>query len=222
MIKNNYNTNANGPDIEVSIFYDTDLSYILFYENIETLQCSSYYKNAVAYYHGGEGVPELEWTVNGTTKALRDYIKAEVVQYSDKPLSRMTKVELLDDIHEHLNREFTVDLVHESDIAEHLEQYGLQWVCNREIFKHEVRGYSQGDYATVYTHHENVSREYLTNLLYGTPISARMEVNGEEYYSKYDGLYEWNRDEAIEDFAKQTGLDKEEFAYMIPEQPDYE
>lgn len=187
---NNFDQSSTGLNIEVSAFYDTDLSRFYFEEAFFTIKEGS--KNLLVYCEGNFSDFEKEYTF--TKEALKhawnEYnnipAKRAVYGFSDKmgfSYSKATKQDLVDFIKEEL-------------------YYSYEWYmfCKKSGFKANYdivvsRGYSQGDYKEVIVPHKfwdcigtpkplDVQSDlgtYIGNLLWDCPIHARFTVNNSEF-----------------------------------------
>lgn len=219
---NNYNTNKNGRDIEVSVFYDTDLSQMYFDENIRR-------ENDELIYTASDQLPKTwgkEIYVNWRSISKKELYNAFKSYYST--FSKNTKQDLIDEILE--------DLTDIDDLIDFCRSNNIDYDLN--YFTIETCGYSQGDYAEVIIPYaladifgitkEELEAEdtgYIDNLFWDAPIYARAQIDGKGIYLEeaLASSYEWDR-EAVIDYIVSLYDEtiRSEISKLIPENPDYE
>lgn len=115
------------------------------------------------------------------------------------------------------------NLIVEPDILTELSEY-LTEPC--ELV--EFRAYNDSIEVLMFSEDANDHKfiEELQRVFDSTPMCCRVETtDGDEVYSKFDGCYDYDKDEAAEDLAKQ--LANEKFSkevikeYLMEELPDY-
>jgi len=114
----------------------------------------------------------------------------------------------------------------------------IEWEDYTQI---HIRGYSQGDNATVLVDMKQLAEVWgktptydeleklFTQMFYDSPLYVRAEINEREVYSKFDGNYdEYNKNEFIAEIMeelKNSELDlkvlKEELEKIVPSEPIY-
>lgn len=251
MIKNNYNKNDSGPSIEVLAFYDCDESRRLFEENIKILQHSGYHTTCKAFYIDGGNLKDdesIDFSIQGTVKELRRFLKAEGRGYSDSEIRNFKKAELQESVLDHIQYNDKITVLNYEDLQEQhfgggnrfftgkeLSPYKIEIQPSKRIEKTAIRGYSQGDYAEVFYCPDDIKEvwgkaptdselnDLFTQLFYDAPVYARIEVNGDEYYyhDYADDSYKWDREKFIQGVAKDSGISAEEFESLVPENLDY-
>jgi len=230
MQKNNFNTNDDGHDIEICCSYDCDSSRMYFEENFEMLQHESYYKTCIAFY-----------TDNGNvdSSGLRDYkvkgLKSDIVRYLNECVyDAWSTRDYIDDMRTEVigNMEDIYDL---DDYNIELNKYNISIEPKNDIRIISVSGYSQGDYAKVVcdftalkkvwgnTPKEEDLQKHLTRLFYDSPIYARFDIDGKEYYyyDYIDDEYEWEPETFAAGVAKDSGVPLEEIEAFLPDYPTY-
>ena len=160
----------------------------------------------------------------------------------DKFIDAILEEEMLGyNIDENGLQEFIRNEIYEGDIDEIIEDYDTNYADTiAEIIS---RGYSQGDVATIYVNIpeyekatgqkwsdelESTLSEEFSHYLWDTPIIARVDIDGEEYYDEnFDGQYDYfDKDKFIEDILKQYKGPKdkadlkEALEDVIPEEPE--
>lgn len=236
MKANNFNTNANGPDIEITCFYDTSLSQMLFNENFQILQNSSYRETCKAYYIDNGNVPDadsLEFTLKGSKEDKVKYLKENDL-YGYESLDALADSELSQEIIGYLSERPSIHNLASLNRYD-LANTGLEIVPSKNIVWVSVRGYSQGDYAEVAycpddlkeawgtEPNESELRKLFAQLFYDTPIYACLTIDGEEY--RYDETtedsYTWDKKAWAKVVSEQSKVDYETILEMLPSAPDY-
>lgn len=234
-MNNNFDTNSNGVNIEVSCIYDCHISQMDFNENLESL--------------GGK---DTEWFYNSHKQMDVDSIYDFSYSFTDEKAVR----EFLDkECHIHFDesdyvtfQDYLDDIMAEWKACEGNEQV-QEWVDDSPITMkrvndveiYETRGYSQGDYARVFIdwaqfaelitselteETKNAQREYIDHLFWDAPIHGVATINDVEYYYEFDS-YDFKRSEWIEsilkDFQDHEKLDviKNDLESLIPENLEY-
>lgn len=234
---NNYNINANGPNIACCVCHDSDVAQMLWDENFKVIK------------HGDRMVVgEYFYTDCGqiSEKSLSEYVFKVPSYRAARKLSRdyytafnYPAKEAYDDLNEYYG-----DLLNELIADSGFEQaqditsrYGISIDYKDDIRTIKTRGYSQGDYALVYVNFtaleklwgkapcEDNLRKEIDKLFWDCPVYAYAEINGEEYhYHEWPGLkseYEWDRQGFIEWLAEESGIDIAEIDSVMPQEPEY-
>ena len=205
-MKNNFDTSSTGVNLELSCFYDNDLSRIYFEDDIERIGkwrddkfffiCSWQYSMDGMY-------------IVGDKEAFKKAFEEEyhVLEENEKLEDQISNYELDD------------------DFPGVVEKYPSV----------EIRWYSQWDYAKVYydpaclNEHftEKVLREHLHHIFYDAPIYCRLTIDGEEicFEEQIKDMYTYDRDEILE-LAKTIEHEKKEYILQwlsenLPKNPDY-
>lgn len=192
---NNYNVSDTGYNVEMSVFYDTDLSQIYFDENFEIDN-----RGQSLIYTGGENFEPII-TVNDTPENRAKLLDAARWDEDDG-----AEWETCDDLAGEIFYDYkTVD--------EKLTEYtraGIDYTANFSVMI--STGYSQGDRRAVYIPLDAggyVTRDYIDHLLWDCPITARVEISGEwegEYFEEAfmpeGDFYAWDADAARENIRR--------------------
>lgn len=232
---NNFDKSSTGVDIEFTGCYDLDRYRWLFDESLEVLRHSGYREFSILYYKdcgnvGGDD--DVEFELKGTKSQLSDYLVDYFGQESKSGYMRWSKDELYNDVYNHIYDEMNLKDYRECN--KELHEYGLEIVPTKELVWLDSRGYSQGDYAEVVycpsdlkeswgiCPEESKIQKEINNLLWDSPISATLTVNGNEYYyDEHFDWYEWQREKFIEYVAKDANVDKELLEAIVPENLKY-
>jgi hypothetical protein len=232
MKRNNFKRAPEGqPNIECSVFYDTDWSGMDFKENFEILQHSGNRTSSVLYYtdnvnvHNSDGI---EFTVKGDKAAK---IKALENWYEKEGLENWTDADLDSEI---ISR-YEVNLVdYAQDKLESVPS--IEFVPSKNLVVTSSRGYSQGDYSTIIycpddlekawgrKPDENNMQKTFNHLLWDTPIYASFDINGKEFniwdmpcYNEYD----FKREKFLAWVSEKSGVSVDILSELCPENPDY-
>lgn len=234
--RNNYDQSSSGVNIRAECYYDYDKSRYEFEENFMILQHSSYSKSIVAYYidNGNvKGADSLFWRVTGTPHAIVKYARENYTYYADTVAADGQDLE---DIKDEILNSLCPSILNIDDINDYqLKNSGLSIEPIKTLESVEIRGYCQGDYARVYYCVDDLReawgnepdaaqlKEIFTHYFYDAPIYAQVTINGEEYFyhdcPDYDE-YEFKRDEFIQYVVKESGINADSFADLIPLTPD--
>jgi hypothetical protein len=113
------------------------------------------------------------------------------------------------------------------ETREFLDEVGIEWEYEFDVIETSTRGYCQGDYEDVLIVPEAIREcwgtpddikdedlldsEYIDNLFWDSPMTCRVEVNGEEIYiEEFDGQYQqWRKDKNGKQYY--WGYEKEVF-----------
>jgi hypothetical protein len=212
---NNFDNSTTGVKLELSCFYDNDLASIWFKDEIFNEGNEYHYNDVVDLAdHNNYKI---------TVKELREKIKADYdyslsSQYMGKAYSKLTKIELV---------EFLENVAYGK--AEIKEFYQDNFTPLYNII--ETRGYSQGDYATVYIPKEidhKVDSDYIDNLFWDAPVYCRLMIDDNEYYLEEYLLspYDYDTNLILSGIEKDLNHNKKEYILAwikdnLPEQPDY-
>jgi len=240
MRKNNFNTNANGPSIEVLAFFDGDESRRLFDENIKILQQPGYMRICKAFYSQNGNVPDdsnIGFTITGTAPELRRFLKIEAGHYlENKEIARMKKAELIDTVIDYVHRDSRITLLNYEDLQEQFfKDYKIEITPSKRIEKIAIRRYSQGDYAEVFYCPDDLAevwgvqpesaklKEEFERLWYDSPVYARIDIDGKEYnYFEYvTDSYAWKRETFLQAVSKDSGVPVSELESLVPKELDY-
>jgi len=231
---NNFDMSSTGTNIEAVAYWDVDISQYEFKENFEILQHSGYRTSTVAYYidNGNvKGADDIEFTIEGE-RGEKERFYLYYVSGNSEGLKDWTDDELNESILDACEERVT--LVNMDDFSKvMLKDFKLTLRASKNIEKLVTRGYSQGDYATVYycpndleavwgnAVKESELQDIFDRLFWDAPIHARVNVNGEDYY--YDGdRYEFEREAFLKQVAEQSGASYEALDAILPKEPSYD
>jgi len=181
---NNYNMSSTGYSVEVTAFYDSDLSQMYFNENFisEGNERSLMF---TGYEHKEDDFIITVTETDNNRAILIDPIDDNADLFFDDLVSNFNYDNGLKTIHDKLTE---------------YERAGLDYECNFSTII--SRGYSQGDDRAVYVlsdHEAYVTHDYINNLLWDAPITARVTINGEDELFEDDILgddfYKWDKEE---------------------------
>lgn len=178
---NNYNTSTTGYSVDVNIFYDGFLSQLFFDENfiIDKQERSLFY--------------------TGCEHSADDFI----ITVNDTPHNRAI---FDDDADADINDLIADHNYHNGNktIHDKLSDYTnmrVEYTTNFTVMISD--GYSQGDRRAVYILNdgcEHVTRDHIDHYLWDAPITARVEINGDDVLFEDDILgddfYTWDADAA--------------------------
>lgn len=230
---NNFDMSSTGTNIEAVAFWDTDISTYEFKENFEILQHEGYSTSTVAYYidNGNvKGADDVEFTIEGD-RAEKERFYLYVISSDSESLKDFTDDELNESILDAYGERVTV-LNMEDFETTMFKDFKLVLKSSKNIEKLVTRGYSQGDYATVYycpddlkaawgnEAKESELQDVFNHLFWDAPIYACIEVNGEEYHYEFD-RYEFERDNFLKQVAEQSGASYEALDAILPNEPSY-
>lgn len=233
MRKNNYNTNANGPDIELVCFMDTDMSRMEFDDNFAIIQHSDYRKTCKAYYIDNGNVKDhddITFSLSGFELEIENALLAE--GYDREEYKAMIEGEPFEILQDRYGEKVTI-LNYEDFNTVYAP---LQAVPSKTLECVSISGYSQGDYAEVFYCPDDLEKcwgnkppepskmaETFSRLFYDAPIWACFTINGEEY--RYDELmddsYEWEPEKFAAIVSEKSGIDRQVLADFLPAHPDY-
>jgi hypothetical protein len=201
---NNFDMSSKGEAIEVSVFYDQDLSSIYYKEFEQENTRLSFGRDSSLFLLGNVDAPA----------------------YSKTELNKMRKCALvaLDDFHELLCPYDYSDYTRAELIAE-LKKVTIKMYYERLVkmytwheiknhFEHDFyisHGYSQGDAAYIISVDEALTpalREHVNHILWDCPISYYLTVNGEsvDELMESSGEYEYDVDALRDGVKKYEGL----------------
>ena len=232
--KNNFDKSSTGTDIELSCFYDTDLSRMYFEEEIEILQHSGYRNTSVGYFHGqGDNSDTVKFIVKGERDKKIQFLEG-VTNFDVSEISSWDTDTLDSEILGNLE---DINLINYAlDKIESPE--GLEIIPNKNIITLTTRGYCQGDYAKVLYCPEDLEKcwgspakqesiqEQVNHLFWDSVIYCKFTINGKEY-DYYDApvcsedSYGFKRDKFIEYVAKESGVSVEILESFVPDYPEY-
>ena len=232
--KNNYVRAAeNEPNIECSVFHDTDKSSRDFKENFKILQHSGYRTFSVLYYiDNGNVADDIKFSVKGSKADKVKYL-SEQTNFDAEEIQTWDNDTLDSEI---LGYESDVNLINYALDKMPDTPEGLEFVPNKNLICLGSSGYSQGDYSTVIYCPEDLEKAWgnypkqesiqkmINHYLWDSPVYALFEIDGKEYniwdMPKYDE-YDFDREKFLAWVAKESGVDIEKLKPLCPEYPGY-
>lgn len=251
MTINNFDQSSSGLNLELSCYYDNDLSRMWFEETFHVLQYSGYRQNSILVYGNNfQDVSNFSLSDidNYQVESNKQLLKAFINYVYTKPTYTDIKELLLE-----------IDVCISDDIKtlwDAIETYiyddsgcieFLQDNFKQKYIIVTSRGYSQGDYSEVIIPESIISefkdqtletignylQDEIDHLLWDAPIYCRLEIDGNEFYfdDKIEDVYSYDKDAMIEIFATNTpeNLTLDQIEYIVnwltenlPENPDYQ
>ena len=241
---NNYNTNASGPDIEVTCFYDTYSSQMDFEENFTSLDrdCKYFWHECGNYENIFNGYINEFFTVKGLKSNMQKALLVEFQNHylSDEEIKQANKGDLIEDLLESLARDYggAMNVIKDINYIDgRLTDYNLELIPLKAFDVVVIRGYSQGDYMEIFVNiddfekvtgakwseQKSAIREVFHNMAFDAPIRFKISVNGEEYFydEHVESLYKWEPGPFIEYVSKDSGINKADIDALVPNYPDY-
>lgn len=235
---NNFDTSTTCICLELSCFYDTDVSQSDFDENfirIDGLNGASLLNDRFSrvsifsYTQCGEYAEidpaDLANYSNVTIKAVRELLLSSVYgsleeaterskYVCEQYFSKLSKSQFIDLLNEEMKSNFS-----DSEIARF---YRDTFTPSYMIVS--IRGYSQGDYAEIiYDPKCNYDglHDYFTNLFYDAPIYARLTIDDEDVNldEALNDRYYWDRDQVLT-YAKDHIKNEYVIAWLCENLPD--
>lgn len=165
-------------NIDVNVFYDTDLARINFDKFIT--KCNGF------NVYGDELIDFTDWNNYKFKKSdLINLIEndcAYFCEYSTPQLKRLTI--------EQLKNEISECLTNESNLVASMFEY-----LNPKFKRHNIVGYCPAIITTVYSM-ENVSNNFLVNLFYGCPITFEIQCGSDSFFIQdlivFDEYQHWD------------------------------
>lgn len=221
---NNYTSNPNHPDVDLSISLDVDLARMHFDENFERISKTDDY---LWLYTDNGNLPDEPTIVEiPITKNIKNALYAALSAFGNGWLTY---------IDEYTLQELAGKL---TDLAFFAEDYFTLLGEHNIIYTQpytliQPTGYSQGDCATVVVP-EDVKinsdfKEHINRLFWGAPLYFRMEIDGEGFYASdfWEDIYYYDKDEFISAFMThhkelpEPEYIKEFLEENLPEWPEY-
>ena len=233
---NNYDQSSTGVSVEAYVFFDTSLGQENFCECFSRVG-----KDVFLYTDFGNLSDEYDWdrdvivedTHENWVKLVKYLVKSNNNRYSY--LKEYSIYYILYNLHHGEN--YAVD-----EIREILDEAGIAW--GSDYYEFHSKGYSQGDSVDILVDvvaWEKVmgapfdlsSEKFIKPIFWDAPMSVRIVVNGEEYYSELDGQYkiwgevEYDKDTVVKEFLEMISevdqqILKEQLEAVLPECPEYE
>jgi hypothetical protein len=216
---NNYDISSEGENIEFNVFYDNNLSQII-YNDFER-------ENTRINF----GRDNSLFLIGDCEKPY--YKKSELLEKSKLELFYLCNqyylLGHLTELNDYKKSEYIADLLNIT-IKRHYEWLitEFNWHEIREHIAHNYyvsNGYSQGDSVYIVSVDNPIDksmRQYINNVLWDTPIGMNATINDVEFYEDdfLDNYYEWDTDLIKE---KIKGFDVSEYAkqWLINNLPEY-
>lgn len=204
---NNFDTNSNGVNIELSAFYDSFIAQQDFEECFEKVDVDApdgfygdvyFFKcfNSDTYIENETRNYKIECDSRTLIRHLIDFCGGDV-----RELLREVEVSTRDDVRTILGQ-IESHLYYENEINEFYSKY-----FELDFHVYQTRGYSQGDAATILISKNTGCldhvKQLIDNVFWDQPIYARLECNGAEYYLDQNvDRYDYDKDNMIEQFQK--------------------
>lgn len=217
---NNFTRPAEGkPALELSVFYDMDLSRQFFEDNIQPLRYMRYgHELSLALYTGWDSVSIPEYVSDILN--LRDLPEETIIEIAERfdysPLAELREeFPTLDELRDEIGG-WHLDSLSDKDYI---------WLVELPTSRYGVkttRGYSQGDVCNViYALDHEPSRELLDHLFWDAPVYCNLTVDGEHF--QLCGGYEYDKESIIANYdGKDAEYVKAWLRDNLPEYPDYE
>lgn len=234
---NNYDQSSAGVSIDLTVRYDNEQSQWNFNDTFTNIVGDTW------WFKSWEGIPAPTcfddlFTIKVSELQVSLSILSEQHCYNnDLTEEDFDKYEAWDEVLG--NYSFPSDL---SDFVDMLDNYDIEHTKLFELTTSS--GYSQGDYVEVFIPNnirdiygipndialvDNL-QEDIDHLLWDSPLSVRITINNEEYYSdKFDGQYiEFNKDifinEVLTAFDGEVDMDilKSELLDLVPDEPSWD
>jgi hypothetical protein len=237
MRKTNFDQSSTGTDIELSVFYDTDLSRHEWEENfIEIARIGRndgyFWYTSYRQYEAPGSVLDCIDLSDVTWKEARAWC---VEHLTDSYTSVRDVIEMRRE-YRHASKpeawlELLSDTIADLDLVEYLRD-GLDRPIGTERYNTtSITGHCQGDYATV-LYDPSIwaggfdPHQYFENLFYNSPVYISLCIDGRdiECYDWLDDPYEWDRDAVAEQVRKLDDVSEDAKTWIIeqlPEYPDY-
>lgn len=230
---NNFDMSSTGVNLELSCMRDLDLARIWFDDCLKLYKAN--HNNLMYSYTGAE---------------LNPIDPEDVSEYDYTNVSLLELLEALNLDREEFRNYYDCDPEDATtdqliDYFDTIKQYEE---VTEELIEHldpkfdvlTVRGYCQGDEATIYLPHDywvNVGaertpeaveemREHLENIVYNQPIYCHLEIDGQDHdlMENISNLYDWEPEKVLENAKKCLTHEKKDYilswlAANLPEEP---
>ena len=210
---------ADMPSIEIRVFHDADIARMDFEDNFNVIEHNSYSKTFTVIYEDDapDSVAELFDFTGITEKDFRNAMWSYVSSQEYSSGYRHTMRDFIAEYGGYDWRDAFIEMLEQySSIYEYAKEETLDLLENLAGFKElytvfSSTGYSQGDYCNVLVKNTTLAefkdsesfQSMVNNLIWDSPIYARLEVDGEEHYLEEhltDG-YRWNKEEVMTGLA---------------------
>lgn len=236
MRTSNFDMSSKGVSLELHCFRDSVSSGLNFNDDIDIIRHPNYRKHCQLFYtRGGEYgftgslLDYYETPKDKTTKQLLLLwveFKGESVRDVISDILMSTKEKRLACVSAEATARLLADFCYDDDERQAWYDFADYHFTLEMV---GVRGYCQGDYAELYYFPGSKPNiDYLTKVIYDTPIYCRLDIDGDGYFLD-EGLscvYDYEK-EAIMAYAEKM-IVHEKKAYILswleenlPEYPDY-
>ena len=217
--KNNFDTSTTGINIEFMGCYDSHIAMHEWQENFKSINDNVYFYTD----YGQLNFNDITFRIKGTIHEKRKYIRDN--HQSIKLKANEVEYDLLFCIGHDL-----LDLYCDKDNI--FNGYKLEIVPSTPLTAVTVRGYSQGDTATVYYSPamfkklwgkapiESELRKDFTHYFRDSPILATLTINGSEYYYNLNP-YDWQRAEWLASVSQAAAIPLETLENIVPKELDH-
>jgi len=226
---NNYNECKDAENIELHVFQDGDLARHCFEEEFHVIQYSGCRDLFIAEYLPGCGERQIYSITDCYDLSIptRREFRKFAIDYMQT--ENMTFRDLVQDMfYCHGNwKDYAIEFLNDKSWNE-VARDGLPFIAKGcEVFSIEhVTGYSQGDYGYIFVPGDcTIKRNDLENLIYSSPVSIRLEVDGDDHYIELADCYEYEKDHVFALIREQVkGLSVNAMEWIeenLPEYPEY-
>ena len=205
-MNNNFDTSTTGINIEYNICHDDDLAQHYFNENFSRLK-----ENHYIFSDNEQLIEEPYFAVKGTQVNKRKFILDDNQYLDSTDLKGMLKPEIDEMVIEKMSELFFIDdcILCKNEVTECLTPFNLEIETPFTII--EIRGYCQGDYASVYVDMPQLAKlwgtkpdiesleEHFVNLFFDKPIYGMVTINGNEIDATdfIKDLYVYDKEEIL-------------------------
>jgi hypothetical protein len=185
---NNYDQSSTGINVDAAVFYDSMMARINFDDFILEVDGTYWYTPVICTEE------EMMYFVEDTIQEGQEAKLYEaLIQYVDA-----------EDLESFNTEDYYNEVLEYYTVEELRKDYDVLTNYHTEVDTVEVRGYSQGDYAEVNVYlplykkltgvdfmvTRNSELQFVKNLFFDAPLTARVTINDDEYYLYCDGVYQ--------------------------------
>lgn len=241
-MKNNFDQNSKGLNIEAHVSYDNGMAYYHYKESMQSLGNSRRDISDQWFIECGNfpAIDDIEFKFTDNNKTLKAWILSNVDEHTlrhfKKPYA-CKRDELIEILKEHFYDDEPNILNFQGDDFNGLKIGAFYKNKQIDIDYLVSTGYSQGDSCKVYFSRDlmretwgvvssnNELKKTFDNILWDSPITGRVIINDIEYEYELDE-YDFEREEWIDQIMRDCDFnDKEllrsELESLIPESPEY-
>ena len=203
-MKTNYDTSTQGVNLELSCFYDSDLSHSFFEDDIERIGKTDDF----FYISWGEySLDDFFFVQN--TQEFRKAFEEDYHEITDENMDDLVKNYSLDADFPWVEEKYPSIEVRGYSQWDYAKVYYNPECLNERFWAKEFR-------------------EYLHHLFYDAPVYCRLQIDGEElYFDEYmKNTYEYDKDDILHIARDNIKHDKKEYILQwlgdnLPEHPEY-